>query len=406
MQFDISKQRLPVIYKRGGKDCYLDPIRKKLIYITPEETVRQKVISYLIDDLKVPAEMILVEEHLSHYGIQSKRRADIIVHAADNDGILRPIAIIECKAPGIILGEKAAAQITDYCNLLGCDFAMMVNDCESFCYHYDEKQEAYVQIEGLPEYTDLLENKYSIFDPGEFPDRIHFEEISKFLKDNLNEYDPNISNLTEHSLACAAFNLLEGLLDPRHKLPIQKYDMFTLIEDYGVRTLSYGNASGGTFDGLYRSFIIEVNGSTEFVSIGLSTYATDAYPNDIKTALNVAIDNEKESHHSLQLVLDDNVEYTGDRFTFLHHGRIAVSNKGSGKVDELREYVKARRPQLIYGNKFWLGSLVNDRDWHIDDPEVVKLIENLISYALIRDEYRNEVKQKKTELTKQYCKKY
>ena len=73
MQFDISKQRLPVIYKRGGKDCYLDPIRKKLIYITPEETVRQKVISYLIDDLKVPAEMILVEEHLSHYGIQSKR---------------------------------------------------------------------------------------------------------------------------------------------------------------------------------------------------------------------------------------------------------------------------------------------------------------------------------------------
>lgn len=138
-----------------------------------------------------------------------------------------------------------------------------------------------------------------------------------------------------------------------------------------------------------------MNGSTEFVSIGLSTYATYAYPNDIKTALNVAIDNEKESHHSLQLVLDDNVEYTGDRFTFLHHGRIAVSNKGSGKVNELREYVKARRPQLIYGDKFWLGSLVNDREWHIDDPEVVKLIENLISYALIRDEYRNEVKQRK-----------
>lgn len=395
MQFDISKQRLPVIYKRGHNDCYLDPVRKKLIYITPEETVRQKVISYLIDELNVPAEMIAVESHLSHYGIQSRRRADIIIHATDSDGMLRPVAIVECKAPGMILGEKAGAQITDYCNSLGCDFAMMVNDCESFTYHYDEQQNEYLQIEGLPKYEELLENKFSIFDPGEYPERIPYKEISKFLKENLDKYDPNISNLTEHSLACAAFNLLEGLLDPRHKLPKHQYDMFTLIEDHGVRTLSYGNASGGSFDGLYRSFIIETNGNTEFVSIGLSTYATYAYPDNVKTVLNVAIDNEKESHHSLQLVLDDNVENISNKFTFFHHGRIAVGNKGSGKIDELRAYVMARRPQLIYGKKFCLGSLVNDRDWHIDDPEVVKLIENLISYALIRDEYRNEVKQRK-----------
>jgi hypothetical protein len=395
MYFDISEQRLPVIYKRGNKDCYLDPVRKKLIYITPEETVRQKVISYLVDDLNVPAEMISVEAHLSHYGIQSKRRADIIVHGADSEGVLRPVAIVECKAPGIILGEKVAEQITDYCNLLGCDFAMMVNDCESFCYHYDEKRDAYIQIDGLPEYRELLENKFSVFDPGEFPNRIPYNEISQFLEENLDEHDSNISNLTEHNLACAAFNLLEGLLDPRHKLPIRKYDMFSLVEDYGVRILSYGDASGGIHSGLYRSFIIDINGSTEFVSIGLSTYATYAHLDNVKTVLNVAIDNEKESHHSLQLVLDDNVENIGNKFIFFHHGRIAVGNKGSGKIDELREYVVARRPQLIYGKKFCLGSLINDREWHIDDPEVVKLIENLISYALIRDEYRNEVKQRK-----------
>ncbi len=394
MRFDILKQRLPVIYKRGNKDCYLDPVRKKLIYITPEETVRQKVVSYLIDELDVPAEMISVEAHLSHYGVKSKRRADIIIHGVDSQGMLRPVAIVECKAPGVILGEKTAMQITDYCNLLGCDFAMMINDCESFCFHYDENLNGYVQIEELPKYTDLLENKFFAFEPCEFPERTPQKEISKYLKDNLTEYDPNISNLTEHDLACAAFNLLEGLLDPRHKLPIRKYDMFTLVEDYGVRMLSYGDASGGVQSGLYRSFIIEINGSIELVSIGISTYCTYAYPEKAKTAINVAIDNEKESHHSLQLVLDDNVEYSGDKFTFLHHGKIAVGNKGSGKVNELREYITVRRPQLIYGEKFILGSLVNDRDWHIDDPEVVKFIENLISYALIRDEYRSEIKQR------------
>lgn len=394
MQFDITAQRLPKIYKRGNKDCYLDPVRKKLIYITPEETVRQKVISYLIDVLDVPAEMISVEAHLSHYGVRSKRRADIIVHGTDRDSVLRPVAIVECKAPGIILGEKAADQITDYCNSLGCDFAMMVNDCESFTYHYDENRDEYIQIDGLPKYSELLENKFSEFVPGEFPARIAHDKISAFLKANLDEYSPDISNLTEHSLACAAFNLLEGLLDPRHQLPKRSYDLFSLIEDYGVRTLSYGNAAGGNFSGLYRSFIIDVNGSTEFVSIGLSTYATFARPDDVKTVLNVAIDNEKESHHALQLVLDDNVEYSGNKFTFLHHGKIAVSNKGSGKVDELREFVKARRPQLIYGKQFCMGTLVNDRNWDLDDTEVVNLVENLISYALIRDEYRKEVKQR------------
>lgn len=393
MQFDISNLKLPAIYKRGNKECYLDPVRKKLIYITPEETVRQKVISYLIDVLNVPPEMIIVESHLSHYGIQSKRRADIVVHAPDKDDTLRPVAIIECKAPGIILGDKAAAQISDYCNSLGCDFAMMVNDCESFCYHYDETLNDYIQIDGLPEYKELLDNKFKLFDPGEFPARTPYEEISDFLKGNLDEYDPNISFQTNHDLACAAFNLLEGLLDPRHKLPIRKYDMFTLIEDYGVRILSYGNAAGGIFDGLYRSFIIDFNGSTEIVSIGLSTYKTDAHPDIIKTSLNVAIDNEKVSHHSLQLILDDNVECFNNKFIFLHHGRIAVSNKGSGKIDELREYVLMNRPQLIHGKKFCMGSLVNDRDWHLDDSEVVNFIENLISYALIRDEYRKKLKQ-------------
>ena len=386
MQFDITAQRLPKIYKRGNKDCYLDPVRKKLIYITPEETVRQKVISYLIDVLDVPAEMISVEAHLSHYGVRSKRRADIIVHGTDSEGVLRPVAIVECKAPGIILGEKAADQITDYCNSLGCDFAMMVNDCESFTYHYDENRNEYIQIDGLPKYSELLENKFSEFVPGEFPARIAHDKISSFLKENLDEYSPDISNLTEHSLACAAFNLLEGLLDPRHQLPKRDYDLFSLIEDYGVRTLSYGNAAGGNFSGLYRSFIIDVNGSTEFVSIGLSTYATFARPDDVKTVL--------ESHHALQLVLDDNVEYSGNKFTFLHHGKIAVSNKGSGKVDELREFVKARRPQLICGKQFCMGTLVNDRNWDLDDTEVVNLIENLISYVLIRDEYRALVKQR------------
>lgn len=395
MYMDLSKQPLPKVYIRNGKECYLDPIRKKLIFITPEETVRQQTISYLLNDLNVPAEMISVEDHLSHYGIKSSLRADILIKCFTKEDELIPIAVIECKAPGIGLGEKTAYQMLGYSDLLGCDYAMMINGNEFFCYYYSEQEKKYIQINSLPTYNDMLKDNFTAFDPGEFPDRIPFDNISDWLKENLCEYSTDISAKTEHNLACASFNLLEGTLNPHHKMPTGQYKLFRLIEDYGVRMLSYGNAGGGIFYGPYRSFLIEKDGSTEFVSIGFSTYGSSSNPDICKTALNIAIDNEKESHHSLQLVIDDNVRYVGNKFTFYHHGKIAISNKGSGKVSELREFVNNRYPHIISGNKFNLGSLIYDRNWELDDPEIINLIENLISYALIRDEYRVFVKKRR-----------
>ena len=85
MKFDFDKALLPPVYKRNNADCYLDPIRKRLVYVTPEETVRQKVIYYLLNELNVPSEMIAVEEHLSHFGVKSNKRADILILGLDKD---------------------------------------------------------------------------------------------------------------------------------------------------------------------------------------------------------------------------------------------------------------------------------------------------------------------------------
>ena len=394
MYIDLSKQPLPKVYIRKGRECYLDPIRKKLIYITPEETVRQQVISHLLYDLAVPADMISVEENLSHYGIKSIRRTDITIKCLTKDGDLIPVAVIECKAPGIGLGDKVAEQLSFYSDTLGCDYAMMINDIEYQCYHYNENTQRYDLLEKLPCYADILENKYTIQPVEEQPPRPAFEEISKIFKENPAAYDMEISPSTEYNLACASFNLLTCLFDDDHKLPCQQYGAFNLIEDYGVRMLTYGNAGGGVFYGPYRSFLIERNGSTEFVSFGFSTYGRSEKPDSWKTALNVAIDNEKKSHHALQLSIDDNVIYQDGKVTFYHSGRIAVGNKGSGKVSELRAFVETQYPEIIAGNRFNLGVLRHNRNWNLDDPEVVKLIENLITYALIRDEYRAFVKEK------------
>lgn len=394
---DFEKYRLPKIYKRNGRECYLDPIRKKLIYITPEETVRQRVISYLIDELKVPQEMVLVEEHLSHYGLDTKRRADIIIHAVDDENLENPIAVIECKAPEVYLDEKALNQMLDYSNMLCVTYTMVINGNVSFCYKYDETSNQYIPIESFPNYGDMIVGKYHELVPEEYPDRLHFDELQSYLEETFesmdkDDYGSDIYKCTPMKIAVPVFNLLEGLLNPYIKMPAGDYGLFELIEDYGVRLRSYGNASGGSYFGPYRSFLVKIGDNTEFYSIGTASSFETGHPERGRTVINVAHDDEKESHHALQLSADDNLEIVGDKVQFYHHGRISIGRMGSGKVAELRQFVEDRCPELIKGNRFYLGTITNDRNWSLDDPEVINVIANLIKYAMIRDEYRDYVK--------------
>lgn len=390
MKIYLENQQLPKVYNSGGKKCFLDPIREKLILITPEETVRQKIISYLINELQIPYSMITVEEHISHYVINSKRRADIVIHKHnDKDNTFSPIAVVECKANGILLGEKAINQVLDYADFMQCEYVMLTDGEYTICCKFDSESNQYIDIESLPKYQEMTRGIYSIIEEEVTYSRIPFEDLEK----NLCEYqDYDIGKNTAISKSIPILNLWECFLDVNHKLSPKKYKLFNLVEDYGVRLLSYGNASGGIFAGPYRSFLIDVNGNTEFVSFGISTYSTYGKPDLQKTALNVAIDNEKETHLSLQLVLDDNMTVVDNACYFYHHGRIAIGNIGSGKVSELRELVHVKYPQIVDKNRFFLGKLEHDGLWYIDDQEINTIIENLISYALLRDEYRIKCK--------------
>lgn len=398
MRINIEGQSLPEVYKRHGKECYLAPVRQKLIYITPEETVRQRMISYLMNEVNVPKEAILVEEHLSHYHVNSKRRADIVVRGTQDETDY-PILIVECKAPEVYLDQKAHEQVFDYCDALGADYAMVCNGYEMYCYKYSKEKDEYEELNVIPKYQEMLDGKGEIKAREELPSRIPFERIEQHLKEVFAQfpedyYGEDISKSTPMPIAKAAFNLQEALYDVRYQIPVGDYGFFKLIEDYGIRMLTYGNAGGGQFFAPYRSFLIEYKGNTEFISFAFCTYGRSEKVGDIKTCMCVAHDNEKETHHALQLSFDDNVQVVNGVVNFYHSGRIAVGNKGSGKIDELRMFVAERYPKIIDGKRFNMGRLVNDHLWNIDQPDVIEVIVNCISYALIRDEYREYVKQR------------
>ena len=399
---DLSKAALPKIYNRNGRQCYLDPIRKRLIVITPEETVRQKVIFYLLNILHVPEYMIQVEEHFSHYGLRSKDRADIVILGKNKDNEAFPLTVIECKAGNVPLDEKAMNQALGYSDSLGSTYTLVINEYRQFCYKYDENKSQYVQIEDLPQYADMLTGECVPIEQVALPGRFSFEKLEEELCSSFEAYEEgyisDISKFTPMELALPVFNLWEGLLDVRVKMPTGNYGLFELLEDYGVRMLTYGNASGGQFYGPYRSFLVRIDGNTEFFSIGVSTYEKASWVNkkgaDIHplTCINVAHDDEKTSHHSLQLLVDEDALAEGKTVRFYHNGRIAIGRIGSGKKSELKELVSRRYPKIVKDGKYYLGSIIADHLLRLDEPDVVDLIVNLISYAIVRDEFREIVK--------------
>ena len=166
-------------------------------------------------------------------------------------------------------------------------------------------------------------------------ERIPYESLRSFILETREKHEySEISKDTPLEIAVPILNLWECLCDTSVTIPVGKYGLFEIIEDLGVRMLTYGNASGGIFYGPYRSFLVQVDGDTEIFSIGISNYMTwaESKKEDGKfmTSIHVAHDDEKTSHHSLQLLVDKDVVLTKKKIRIYHNGRIAIGRIGSG----------------------------------------------------------------------------
>jgi type I site-specific restriction endonuclease len=98
-----------------------DIIRKKFIDVTPEEWVRQHIIHFLVNHKQVPASMISVEKQLLLNN--TKRRTDIVVF----NTLLKPILIVECKAPEIEINQLTVNQALRYNLELNVPFVFLSN---------------------------------------------------------------------------------------------------------------------------------------------------------------------------------------------------------------------------------------------------------------------------------------
>lgn len=128
-----------------------DPLRDKFVALTPEEWVRQNFVAYLVDHLGYPAALMANEVPLTFNN--TSRRCDTVLfrkRSAANalpDGptatadtltggrcpLLRPLMIVEYKAPSISITQSVFDQIARYNLVMGAPLLIVTNGMHHFC---------------------------------------------------------------------------------------------------------------------------------------------------------------------------------------------------------------------------------------------------------------------------------
>ncbi|MCB1144664.1 MAG: type I restriction enzyme HsdR N-terminal domain-containing protein [Leptospiraceae bacterium] len=402
--FDFQNSPPLKKYKRNGKDVYLDPIRKILIPATPEEEVRQKFLEYLMEEVKVPPEMISVEVPMTDYRKNAKGRADIIIsYYNESDDYKYPLVLIECKAPDIDLNDDVWEQLSNYQEYLGAEFICMMNGVEVQLYHYNPDKDLFFCLETFLDYYELL--KLNQIEEHYYKEEVvpyirqDFETISskEYWKELIEEDVLSINSLNyDCTFHCNFLTLMD---DPHFplELPIVRGNL-TLIET-GNRHIGYGNPGGSIWYGYFRYFVVtDQNGDNQIVGITLTpsgeTVNDPMYGNSKShNYLVVTVDDYESKHNSLQLNLDFHGKVEKNNYTITHNGKMNVGRSGSVRQDRVIEFVRSRKPHLIKNGEVYLGSVPNDRllEWN----DCIDFVLNTIEYALVRDELRKIIKEER-----------
>lgn len=126
-----------------------DSIRRRWVALLPEEWVRQHFINHLVHDKGCPASLIAVERTLALNGLS--KRADIVVHAADG----RPVALVECKAPSVRLGQAVFEQAARYNRVFKVAFLIVTNGLQHYCCRVDLASGAVEFLVEIPDHGAL-----------------------------------------------------------------------------------------------------------------------------------------------------------------------------------------------------------------------------------------------------------
>lgn len=131
----------------GGQEVF-DPLRKKWVAFTPEEEVRQLFTAWLISHKGYPAGLTGNEISLKLNGMT--RRCDTIIY----DRSLKPIAIVEYKAPTVNITQSTFDQIARYNMVIKARILIVSNGLAHYCCRFSDNGN-YEFLQQIPDYNEI-----------------------------------------------------------------------------------------------------------------------------------------------------------------------------------------------------------------------------------------------------------
>ena len=147
MQFSLNFPEFEFkIQESEGKLSIFDSLRKKYLILTPEEWVRQHMVSFLVHHRNYPKGLFSLEKEVVYNSLQ--KRFDILVL----DRVGNPFLLIECKAPEVRLSKKTVEQVAVYNKTVGASYMGISNGRQHLFLKYNSDVKNYDQISDLPQF--------------------------------------------------------------------------------------------------------------------------------------------------------------------------------------------------------------------------------------------------------------
>lgn len=145
MQLNFPTYNFNVKNTENGNYIF-DIVRKKYVLLTPEEWVRQHLLHYLRDECKCPMSLVAVEKGLVYNGL--RKRFDVLVY----DRMGKPLLLVECKAPNIVLDTDVFIQAAVYNKAFHVKNLVITNGMSLLTCTYTPDFSSYLVKEYLPPY--------------------------------------------------------------------------------------------------------------------------------------------------------------------------------------------------------------------------------------------------------------
>src|SRR4051812_7298038 len=114
-----------------GKLYIFDVLRRKYVFLTPEEWVRQHFVHLLINEYQYPKSLLKNEGGLTYNRLT--KRTDIVVY--DREG--KPFMVIECKGANIPISQSTFEQAAQYNHTLKAPYLTVTNGLQYYCVAID-----------------------------------------------------------------------------------------------------------------------------------------------------------------------------------------------------------------------------------------------------------------------------